>query len=107
MHEGGGGDDFSATFKLIDDPDPENGTATAFVAAVIGHMEAPALQEIKFTKITVNANGTITVEWTGGGTLEATPSLDPGKVNWQPVPGATSPFTFTPTEKMLFGRIKK
>lgn len=107
MHEGGGGDNFSATFKLIDDPDPENGTPTAFVAAVIGHMEAPAAEEIKFTKITVNANGTITVEWTGGGTLEATPSLDPDKVNWQPVPGATSPFTFTPTEKMLFGRIKK
>jgi len=107
MHEGGGGDNFSATFKLIDDPDPENDTPSAFVAAVIGHMEPPAAQEIKFTKITVNANGTITVEWTGGGTLEATPSLDPGKVNWQPVPGATSPFTFAPTEKMLFGRIKK
>lgn len=59
----------------------------------------------QFTSIKVNANGSITVEWTGGGTLQATTSLT--EPNWQDVPGATSPFTFTPTEKMLFGRIKR
>lgn len=106
MHEGGGGDNFSATFKLIDDPDPENGTPTAFVGDVIGYMEAPAAQEIKFTKITVNPNGTITLEWTGGGTLQAATSLTP-PIQWTDVPGATSPFTFQPTEKMMFGRIIK
>ncbi|MDH7504077.1 MAG: hypothetical protein QHJ82_15375, partial [Verrucomicrobiota bacterium] len=60
----------------------------------------------QFTSIKVNANGTITVEWTGGGTLEVTTSLTP-PVQWMAVPGATSPYTFMPTEKMMFGRIKR
>ena len=59
-----------------------------------------------FTKITRNANGSITVEWTGGGTLQATASLNPPVV-WQDVTGATSPYTFSPTAPMLFGRIKQ
>jgi hypothetical protein len=57
----------------------------------------------EFTSITKNANGTITVEWTGGGTLQASPDL----VNWQDVTGATSPFTLTPDQAQLFGRIRQ
>jgi hypothetical protein len=34
-HEGGGGDNFSATFKLIADVDPDNGTASAFTGNII------------------------------------------------------------------------
>ena len=64
----------------------------------------PASQEApEFTKIQKNADGTITLEWTGGGTLQASPDL----VNWQDVTGATSPYTFTPTAPMLFGRIRQ
>jgi hypothetical protein len=61
-----------------------------------------------FTKFQVNANGSITIEWTGTGTLETTPSLTPN-ATWTPITGATSPFTFTPQAgvPILFGRIKQ
>lgn len=57
-----------------------------------------------FTKTTLNANGSLTLEWTGGGSLEASPSLTGP---WAPIAGATSPFTFTPDPAVgqLFGRI--
>jgi len=57
-----------------------------------------------FTKTTLNANGSLTLEWTGGGALEASPSLTGP---WAPIAGATSPFTFTPDPAVgqLFGRI--
>ena len=57
-----------------------------------------------FTKTTLNANGTYTLEWTGGGTLEAAPSITGP---WAPIAGATSPFTFTPDPAVnqLYGRI--
>ena len=60
----------------------------------------------KFTGITRNATtGEITVEWTGGGTLEAAASL---AGPWQPVT-STSPYKFTPNPALpvLFGRIKR
>jgi hypothetical protein len=59
-------------------------------------------QDAKFTSTVLNADGSITIRWTGGGTLQASPDL----INWQDVPGATSPYTFTPTAAQLFGRIK-
>ena len=57
-----------------------------------------------FTKTTLNANGSVTVEWTGGGALEAAPSINGP---WTAVPGASSPFTFTPDQPALFGRIRR
>jgi hypothetical protein len=57
----------------------------------------------RFTKVTLNANGTITVEWTGGGTLEASGTLNG---NYTTVPGATSPYTLTPDASQTFGRIR-
>jgi hypothetical protein len=61
----------------------------------------------KFTKFVVNANGSITIEWTGNATLEATPALVPNAI-WTTVTGATSPYTFTPQAgtPMLFARLK-
>jgi hypothetical protein len=58
--------------------------------------------------VTVNANGSITVTWDGGGTLQTTPALTPNPT-WTDVTGATSPFTFTPQAgtPILFGRIKQ
>jgi hypothetical protein len=70
---------------------------------------APATpsDEPKINVIKANPDGSITLEWTGGGVLQAKTSLDPA-VQWQDVPGATSsPYTFTPTASPLFGRIKK
>lgn len=58
----------------------------------------------EFTGIRRNTDGTITVEWTGGGVLQAGPTvLGP----WQDVTGATSPYTFTPETGILFGRIRQ
>jgi hypothetical protein len=60
----------------------------------------------KFTSIKLNGDGTITVDWTGGGTLQmATAVTGP----WQDVVGATSPVTFNPATygPRLFGRIKR
>jgi len=57
----------------------------------------------KFTKFAKNADGSITIEWTGGGTLQAAGAVTGP---WQDVPGAASPYTFKPTGAALFGRIK-
>jgi hypothetical protein len=76
---------------------------TLFLNAV-EYMTSPAPPEI--TSIRVNANGSITVEWTGGGALEAAAAVSGP---WQEVTGATSPYTFTPQagQTMLFGRIRR
>jgi len=58
----------------------------------------------KFSSITKNDNGSITIVWEGGGTLQAAESITGP---WQDVPGAASPYTTTPTQKVLFARIKK
>jgi len=57
-----------------------------------------------FVRIRLNGDGTITVEWDGGGTLEAAPAVLGA---WQEVTGATSPYTFTGTAQMLFLRIRQ
>jgi len=57
----------------------------------------------KFSSIVKNADGTITITWTGGGALQGAASVDGP---WQNLPTASSPYTFTPTSSMLFGRIK-
>ena len=67
----------------------------------VNYMAQPVVQ---FTAITRNANGTITLEWEGGGTLQAAMSITGP---WQDVAGATSPYTFTPEAPVMFGRIIK
>jgi len=56
----------------------------------------------KFTGITRNANGSLTITWTGGGKLQAAPSLSGP---WTDVGGAASPFTVTPSADAQFARI--
>jgi len=58
----------------------------------------------RFTGITRNANGSVTVSWTGGGTLQSAPSVTGP---WQDVPGATSPAVLTPTGGQIYGRIRQ
>jgi hypothetical protein len=57
------------------------------------------------TDVVLNANGSITITWTGGGVLEAAPAITGP---WSDVSGASSPYTFTPTVGVnaLFGRIR-
>jgi len=104
QHEGSGGDNFAATFIVQYGAEPANGDASAFVPAVIGRMDAPATDQPKITRIVENADGTITVEWTGGGTLQAATSI---VGPWQDVTGASSPYTFTPEAPIMFGRIRR
>ncbi|MCB1125982.1 MAG: hypothetical protein KDM81_05765 [Verrucomicrobiae bacterium] len=58
----------------------------------------------EFTGIQRNPDGSVTIEWTGGGTLEAATSVDGP---WQAVSGATSPHTLQPSGPSWFGRVKK
>ena len=53
--------------------------------------------------IRLNGDGTITLEWNGGGTLQAAPSVLGA---WQDVTSAASPYTFTPTLPALFVRVR-
>jgi len=56
------------------------------------------------TSITRNTDGSLTVVWTGGGTLQAAPAVTGP---WADVPGATSPYKVSPTQAALFGRIRQ
>lgn len=76
--EGGGGDNFAVTFKLIDDVDPVDGDAPLLTGDVIGYMAAPAAPE-KPTITVSSTGGNIRIEWTpAGGHLESSPALGPG-----------------------------
>ncbi len=75
---------------------------TELVATIIGG-GTPTPTAAKITKIAKNADGSITIEWTGGGTLQAGTAVTGP---WQDVAGGTSPYTFKPTTAALFGRIK-
>lgn len=68
------------------------------VSRKVGGSVAPA--EPVFTSI-VFAGGSVTIEWTGDATLEATSTIG-GATDWQPVAGATSPYTTTPSDDMFF-----
>jgi hypothetical protein len=51
----------------------------------------------------MNAEGTITVDWNHGGTLQTAPTL---LGTWQDVRGVTSPYTFIGTAQILFLRVR-
>jgi hypothetical protein len=61
---------------------------------------------LRFTGIQKNANGTLTVQWTGGGTLQSAPAVTGP---WQDVAGAASPYTLTPPvgETQRFLRLRQ
>lgn len=54
------------------------------------------------TGVTLNANGTLTIQWTGGGALETAATLGGA---WQPLPGG-SPQTVTPGQPNSFYRVR-
>lgn len=58
----------------------------------------------EFSGIQRNADGSVTIEWTGGAVLQAAPTVNGP---WQDVPGASSPYTFAADQPQLFGRLKR
>ena len=65
---------------------------------------AAAPVELKITNWQRNANGSFTMAWVGGGVLQVATDV---KGPWTDVATAASPFTFTPTGTIQFGRIKR
>ncbi len=63
-----------------------------------------AAAEVKVTQWQRNADGSYTIAWSGGGTLQtATSVVGP----WTDVASATSPYTFKPADTVQFQRIKR
>jgi hypothetical protein len=70
--EGGGGDDGNATFKLVGEADPSEGTASRITGSVIGNFadltqSAPILGDITKGPIVFNKGDKITLTVTAGG----------------------------------------
>jgi hypothetical protein len=61
------------------------------------------VDELRFTAVTRLPAG-VQLEWTGGGTLEASPRLTDG---WQDVPGATSPHLVPVSDPVRFFRLRR
>jgi hypothetical protein len=59
---------------------------------------------LAFSSIVRNANGSITLTWTGGGTLQSSASI---QGPWTDVAGATSPLTLTPDQASQFARVRR
>ncbi len=58
--------------------------------------------DLVFTSVVLNADGSITLEWEGQATLQVAPTINGP---WTDVTGATSPTSVTPDEDQLFGRL--
>jgi hypothetical protein len=58
----------------------------------------------RFTGIKANANGSVTITWTGAGVLQSAASLSGP---WTDVAGATSPLTVPADQAAQFARIRK
>ena len=82
----------------------QTGALKAYRTRTVAEPALPATEPPRITSFTRNADGSLTLQWTGGGTLQSAPSLTGP---WTDQTGATSPVTVNPTERALFGRIKK
>ena len=77
--------------------------ANSFVVGGSGGVTVQALAALP-TIIPTYDSGTLTLTWTGGGTLQAAPEVTGTYTN---IPGASSPFSLTPlTEPRLFFRVR-
>ncbi|MCX6874767.1 MAG: choice-of-anchor D domain-containing protein [Verrucomicrobia bacterium] len=72
-------------------------------SGVIEQIAGFDLSELRVTRFVRNGDGSFTIEWLGGGTLQVSETL----ADWQDVVGATSPYTFPPTASKLFARIRR
>jgi hypothetical protein len=62
--------------------------------------------ETRFTSTTLEANGSIRIQWTGPGTLEETTSLN-ANTTWSPVNNAANPYVAPTSGDMKFYRVKQ
>jgi hypothetical protein len=62
------------------------------------------LTALRVTRFVRNPDGTFTIEWVGGGTLQISESLTDG---WHDVRGAASPYTFPSSVPRLLLRIRR
>src|SRR5262249_1440711 len=79
-HEGGGGDDFSAQYKLVTDPDPTNGTPSKLTGSVIAaptgifftsqpyNRRGAAGQTVTISAAVSGPDAGTTYQWSKGGT---------------------------------------
>jgi hypothetical protein len=79
-----------------------NATANSMQIAEVEFLGKITTPFPRITGLTKNADGSLTLTWTGGGTLQAAPAITGP---WQDVAGATSPYNLRPSEAALFGRI--
>ena len=90
MHEGGGGDNFGATFKLVADADPANGDASAFTGPLISFDTTPATFLTTTDPVSVTTDEGSTAKFTVVASTDAdlTPSYQWQKDNVD-IPNAT------------------
>jgi hypothetical protein len=81
----------------------QTGAINAFRTRTVPEPALPAANPAEFESIVKNADGSITVTWTGAGVLEAAESLSGP---WGEIEGATSPYPLVPEGATLFGRIR-
>jgi hypothetical protein len=79
-----------------------NTTANSMQIAEVEFLGKVTTPAPKVTSLLKNADGSLTLTWTGGGVLQAAPAVTGP---WEDVAGATSPYTLNPTQQALFGRI--
>ncbi|MFM8880285.1 MAG: PA14 domain-containing protein, partial [Verrucomicrobiota bacterium] len=93
---------YKVLFPTVVDAAKANSMQVAEVAlhgTAAGGGDAP-----RFTGIKANADGTITITWTGGGVLQSATSLSGP---WTDVAGAASPLTVPANQAAQFARIRK
>ena len=102
--DGGGGASSGGGFSLNGTfGQPDAGVMNGGSFSIAGGFWGEEVPELRITRFGRNADGTFTIEWVGGGTLQTAPAVTGP---WQDVPGAASPYTLTPTAPMLFLRIR-
>lgn len=77
------------TFSVLND----NGLALFDAAIAWALDQGIGGPQPEFTGVSVNAGGSVVIQWEGGGTLQKAPTANGP---WSDVSGASSPYTFTP-----------
>ncbi|MFM7554854.1 MAG: hypothetical protein ACKPAH_06075, partial [Verrucomicrobiota bacterium] len=95
---------YQVLFPTVVDAAKANSMQIAEVALIGTASGGGGGDALRFTGIKANADGTVTITWTGGGTLQsATSPSGP----WTDVAGATSPLTVPANQAAQFARIRR
>lgn len=86
----------------------DNAATAPLAQAVFNQFSVKEFQAVvdpaEFTSVTRNPDGTVVVEWTGGGTLLSAPAVNGP---WTSVAGASSPYQLTPSGAALFFQVRQ